>query len=248
MKQHLFFDLDDTLVHCNIYFHEVLNEFAARMCETFASSGLTREAVLAKQSEIDIAGVRIHGFKSDHFPQSLVDTYRHFCGRFGESPSAEEERSLWRLGLSVYERDVEPYPHMEETLESLAAQGHVLHLYTGGDAFVQRRKIRRLRLERYFDRRVYIRTHKRLDDLRAILAEVGCDPAHTWMIGNSVRTDVLPALACGLNVLYMKRPNEWVYNVLPIDVPPRGVFLTLQSLADIPPVIRRHAEAAGAGS
>jgi len=242
MKQHLFFDLDDTLVHCNKYFQAVLNEFAERMMFRFPHLALTRKAVLAKQAEIDIAGIRVLGFKPDHFPQSLVDTYRHFCAVAGERPSPEEEREIWRLGMSVFEREVEPYPHLEETLETLSSQGHVLHLYTGGDARFQRRKIRKLNLVRHFGNRVYVRRHKSESDLRGILAAVSCDPSRTWMIGNSVRTDVLPALACGLHVVYMKHEGEWSYNVVPINIKPRGVFETVRSLAEIPPIIRRHAE------
>ena len=242
MKQHLFFDLDDTLVHCNKYFQDVLNEFAERIMLRFPHLALTRKAVLAKQAEIDIAGIRVLGFKLDHFPQSLVDTYRHFCDLAGERPSSEEEREIRRLGMSVFEREIEPFPHMEETLETLSAQGHVLHLYTGGDSRFQRKKIRKLNLDRHFGNRVYVRRHKSESDLRKILASVSVDPSRTWMIGNSLRTDILPALACGLHVVYMKHKGEWSYNVVPINVKPRGVFETVRSLAEIPPIIFRHAE------
>src|SRR5690606_41582641 len=113
---------------------------------------------------------------------------------------------------------------------------------TCGIALSKRRKIRKRILVRHCGSRVYVRRHKSESDLRGILAAVSCDPSRTWMIGNSVRTDVLPALACGLHVVYMKHEGEWSYNVVPINIKPRGVFETVRSLAEIPPIIRRHAE------
>ncbi|MCC3373149.1 HAD family hydrolase [Cohnella sp. REN36] len=237
MKQQILFDLDDTLIYCNKYFHLIQDQFADLMTTWFAYAGLTREAVLEKHAEIDIAGVQLVGFQSEHFPQSFVDTYRHYSNLFGRPRSEEEERHLWQLGLSVYEQEIEAYPHMNETLDNLAQSGHRLHLYTGGDPVIQRRKIEQMNLERYFEDRIYIRMHKNTDALKEILRDGRFDVDRTWMIGNSVRTDVLPALACGLNAIYLKQELEWVYNVLPIDASPQGAFLTLSALPQVPPAI-----------
>ncbi|MBB6669207.1 HAD family hydrolase [Cohnella nanjingensis] len=237
MKQHILFDLDDTLIYCNKYFHLIQDQFADLMTTWFASAGLTREAVLEKHAEIDIAGVQVVGFQSEHFPQSFVDTYRHYSALHGRPRSREEEQHLWQLGLSVYEQEIEAYPHMEETLDSLAQSGHRLHLYTGGDPVIQRRKIEQMKLERYFKDRIYIRMHKNTDALKEILRDGRFETERTWMIGNSVRTDVLPALACGIHAIYLKQELEWTYNVVPLDASPRGALLTLTALPQVPPAI-----------
>lgn len=238
MKQNILFDLDDTLIHCNKYFHFVQEQFADLMTTWFAPFGLTKQAVLAKHSEIDIAGVHIVGFKSEHFPQSFVDTYRYYSALHGRPESADEEALLWKLGLSVFEQETEPYPFMNETLESLAAAGHQLHLYTGGDPDIQKRKIEAAGLQRYFRDRIYIRLHKNVEALKEILRAQKLRIDRTWMVGNSIRTDVLPALSCGLHAIYLKQELEWDYNVLPIaDAKPSGAFLTLSSLHQVPPAI-----------
>jgi putative hydrolase of the HAD superfamily len=243
LKQYLLFDLDDTLIYCNKYFHFVLEQFADLLSAWFSPYGIAREAICGKQAEIDVAGVQVFGFRSDHFPRSLVETYRHFCAVTGREASPDEERRLHRLGLSVYEHEVEPYPQMEETLETLAASGHRLHLYTGGDSAIQRRKIRKLKLERYFQDRIYIRQHKDTAALQAVLKEADVDPERTWMIGNSLRTDILPALESGIRAIYMKRQGEWAYNVLPAPaVRSKGAFLTLTELSAIPSAIHRYME------
>lgn len=241
MKQTLLFDLDDTLVHCNKYFLLILDQFADLMSDWFGPCGISRGEILEKQTEIDIAGVQVHGFKGDHFPQSFVDTYRHFSSLTGRRTSPVEIDTLFRLGRSVYELEVEPYPHMDETLEHLVREGHELHLYTGGETYIQQNKIERLQLRKYFEDRIYVRRHKNADALEQILLDNGLDRSSTWMIGNSLRTDVVPALQCGIHSVYLKHENEWSYNLVPIEVPPAaGAFVTLHSLIDVPVAIRNY--------
>lgn len=241
MKQTLLFDLDDTLVHCNKYFLLILDQFASRMLDWFGSYGITREEILEKHTEIDIAGVQVHGFKGDHFPQSFVDTYLYFSSLTGRRTSPVEIDALFRLGRSVYDLEVEPYPHMDETLEHLIREGHELHLYTGGETYIQHSKIERLQLRRFFEDRIYVRQHKNADALEQILRDNGLDRSATWMIGNSLRTDVLPALQCGIHSVYLKHENEWTFNLVPIETPPTAsAFLTLHSLIEVPVAIRSY--------
>ncbi|GGF90082.1 HAD family hydrolase [Paenibacillus abyssi] len=240
MKQTLLFDLDDTLIHCNKYFYMIIDQFSDLMTTWFSGYGITADTIRDKQTEIDIAQVHVLGFKSDHFPQSFIDTYRYFSDITGRKMSILEEDLLWRLGLSVYEQEVEPYPNMQATLDQLAEQGHDLHLYTGGEPLIQKRKIERLQLERYFGSRIYVRRHKNNEALESILSEGNFDRDHTWMIGNSIRTDVVPALTAGIHAIHMKSEIEWLYNVIQIDVQPRGAFFTLQHLIEVPDTIHSY--------
>ncbi|RUS47120.1 HAD family hydrolase [Cohnella sp. AR92] len=240
MKQTLLFDLDDTLIYCNKYFNLTLEQFADTMMDWFSSYGPSRAGILDKHTEIDIAGVKVLGFQSEHFPQSFVDTYLHYSSLYGREPNAKEQKLLWDIGISVYEHEVEPYPHMEETLGFLRDNGHELHLYTGGDPAIQRRKIERLELDRFFEDRIYVRMHKNTEALKGILAERSFEQGRTWMIGNSIRTDVVPALECGLNAIYMKRDREWTFNMVPIEAAPQGAFLTLTDLSEVPGAIEQY--------
>jgi putative hydrolase of the HAD superfamily len=241
MKQQIMFDLDDTLIHCNKYFYLVIEQFSDAMVTWFGGfSDVTAKAIRDKQMELDIACVSVSGFKSEHFPQSFVDTYYHFSNLTGRSRAASEENFLWKLGLSVYEHDTEPYPNMEQTLFALAEAGHELHLYTGGELLIQQRKIKSLQLERYFDNRIYIRQLKNNDALEDILTTGLFARELTWMIGNSIRTDVVPALTAGIHAIHMRAQTEWTYNVIQIDVMPKGAFLTLDHLKDVPDAIYQY--------
>lgn len=236
-RQHIIFDLDDTLIHCNKYFDLILEQFADLLADRFGADGITNKEIRDKQTEIDVAGVHQIGFTSSHFPQSLVDTYRYYCRILGREALAEEEARLLQLGLSVYEQPIEPYPGMVETLTSLSSQGHELYLYTGGETVIQQRKIEQMKLAEYFQDRIYIRRHKNAEALEEILRSHRFDRKRTWMIGNSLRTDVMPALSAGINAIYIKIPNEWLYNIVELQHDSDANMHTVSSLEEVPRII-----------
>ncbi|WP_168122638.1 HAD hydrolase-like protein [Paenibacillus sp. HB172176] len=241
MKQQILFDLDDTLIYCNKYFFFIVDQFIDTVTTWFNGYGVvTPASVRAMQLERDVALIAETGFKSEHFPQSFVETYEHFCAITGRRRSDTEVDFLWKLGYSVYDHDTEPYPNMEQTLERLASEGHELHLYTGGEPLIQSRKIEKMKLDRFFESRVYIRQLKNNEALEDILASGSFNRERTWMIGNSIRTDVVPALTAGIHAIHMRSEEEWHYNVVQIDVQPRGAFLTLERLIDVPSAIHSY--------
>ncbi|WP_334077225.1 HAD family hydrolase [Paenibacillus sanfengchensis] len=237
LRQQLIFDLDDTLVHCNIYFERILDEFAGLIVSWLSDSRISADEVRGKQIEIDVAGVQKIGFVSTHFPQSLIDTYRYFCRLLGREIRLAEEDKLLKLGMSVYDQEVEPYPGMELTLELLERQGHELYLYTGGETVIQQRKIEQMKLANYFQDRIYIRRHKNIDALEEILSSRTFDRKNTWMIGNSLRTDIAPALSAGINSIYIKHPTEWSYNLIDLKKTTDTQMYTISSLTEVPSII-----------
>ncbi|AOZ91085.1 HAD family hydrolase [Paenibacillus crassostreae] len=241
-RQQILFDLDDTLIHCNKYFGMVLDQFDQLIRNWFNDDEITSEEILQKQLEIDIASVHHVGFKSGNFPQSLIQTYRYFCQKFQRLIYPQEEDQLLLLGNSVYELEVEPYPGMIETLESLKSDGHQLHLYTGGESAIQQRKIDQMKLNMYFDERIYIREHKNTDSLEQILRNGRFDRSSTWMIGNSLRTDVLPALTAGICSIYIQISNEWEYNIVELNQTPEQILYTATSIHEVPELIEHKIE------
>jgi putative hydrolase of the HAD superfamily len=239
-KQAILFDLDDTLIYCNKYFDVVIDQFADLAETWFHGYHITHAELKQKQSEIDLAKVLKQGFAPDHFPQSFVDTYSYFCELTGRPKNEEEINRLYKLGCSVYSHEVEPVPHMEKTLMTLQGEGHTLHLYTGGDPSIQMRKIKDAGLERFFADRIYVTRHKNVSFLESIIRDRGLKRASTWMIGNSLRTDVIPALKNGIHSIYIPAEKEWAFNIVEVDVKPKGAFLTLQSLQEVPNAIGNY--------
>ncbi|MFK7692812.1 HAD family hydrolase [Paenibacillus sp. HJGM_3] len=238
--QTILFDLDDTLIHCNKYFDFVLDQFFDLMTTWFAGYRVTKEEVKTKQYEIDEQGVQKHGFVSDHFPQSLVDTYIHFSTVTGRETSVEEQERLYDLGNSVYTLTIEPYPNMTETLEKLVLQGHELFLYTGGDTVIQERKVKQMGLNAFFGDRIFISPHKTTAMMESILDKQRFDRNKTWMIGNSIRTDIVPAIETGINAIHIPAISEWKYNIVEIQSKPQRLYLQLKSLLEVPPAILQY--------
>lgn len=242
-SQHIIFDMDDTLIHCNKYFDLILGEFFELMTKWFEKFGVTTEQIRNKQMEIDVAGVNKLGFASANFPQSLIDTYRFFCVQHQKAPVLREEEELFKLGLSVYDQEIEAYPGMVETLDTLQNEGHRLYLYTGGESRIQKRKIEQMKLADFFDDRIYIRQHKNVKALEEILSSGQFNRSLTWMIGNSLRTDVVPALTAGINSIYIKQQREWHYNLVELKQEPHNVLYTVSALTDVPNIIAENAVA-----
>ncbi|WP_458122200.1 HAD family hydrolase [Paenibacillus sp. Z6-24] len=237
--QHLIFDMDDTLIYCNKYFNLILDEFISLLSGWFADEGLQMHDIRQKQIEIDVAGVHQVGFASEHFPRSLVETYHHFSHLYNRPTSELEERQLRLLGSSVYEKEVEAYPGMVETLEMLQQAGHTLYLYTGGEDAIQQRKIDQMKLTSYFDSRIFIRQHKNVKALEEIITSHLLPRQDTWMIGNSLRSDVQPALQASLNTIYIKHELEWAYDIIQLQAETEQSFHTVSKLTEVPDIIHQ---------
>jgi len=239
MPQQILFDLDDTLIYCNRYFFRAIDRFAHQLVNWFNSPVVTLDAVKSKQGEFDSELIGQSGFKSEHFPQSFLETYNYYSELLGRAVSASERDWLWKTGIDVYAHKTEPYPHMEDTLQQLKRQGHELHLYTGGEQRIQLRKIEDMDLMRYFDDRIYIRQKKNISALDELLTAQAFERSRTWMIGNSIRNDIVPALHAGIHAIHIEVPEEWEYNIIQVDVEPKGQYFSVQSLLEIPSTFAR---------
>lgn len=240
--QQVIFDLDDTLVHCNKYFDLILGQYFELMTDWFNEYAPTTSELRNKQVEIDIHTVSTSGLASENFPKSLIATYHYFCAKYNRPSDPFHEKQLMKLGLSVYDQEIEAYPGMVETLDILKQEGHHLFLYTGGDDIIQQRKIEQMKLDTYFDDRIYIRQHKNVEALENILTAYKFDRKRTWMIGNSLRTDVLPAVTAGINSIYLKQQNEWSYNLIELQHEMQQAVMTISTINEVPPVIRTAAK------
>jgi putative hydrolase of the HAD superfamily len=243
MRQFILFDLDDTLIHCNRFFNEARREFLDAMERMFAEYPISRQMVDETQQRIDLSGIEQFGLGKHRFPESLLSTYRLMCEKYGKKPLQHEEEELLSIGYGVYTKEVELYPHAQETLELLRDEGHELYLYTGGDSEIQNSKVQRAGLDQIFPpQRRFISEHKNRDVLSRIIRENQFDREHTWMIGNSARNDIRPALLEGIHAIHLPDKGGWSFDEADLNVPVMGKFHTLESLANVPPIIRAHVE------
>jgi len=233
----LLFDLDDTLIHCNKYFDLVIDQFADLMETWFASHRLSKAEIKAKQLELDLAGIHIEGFTAERFPESFAETYDHYSSLLGRASDPEERQRVLDLGYTVYDSEFELYPNVVDTLFRLQAEGHLLSLYTGGVEAIQRGKVEKVNLGPFFEDRVHVAQHKNAEALERILQTNGFDRSRTWMIGNSLRTDIFPALECGIGAMYIPPLSNWAFDNLEPPAEDVERLLRLESIQQVPAVL-----------
>ena len=200
MRQQLIFDADDTLWENNIYFEEAFDQF----CEYLAHSSMTASQVRAVLDEIEIANSKIHGYGSRSFARNLIACFEHLAER---DIAPADIAAIHDLVATILQRPMELLPGVAETIAELSER-HELTLFTKGDPEEQKLKIDRSGLAPYFQHAAIVR-EKNAAAYRTLTAERGFRPEETWMIGNSPRSDINPALAVGLSAVFVPHPRTW---------------------------------------
>jgi putative hydrolase of the HAD superfamily len=223
-----------------------LNRFAGWMAERFPD--IDQQKFLAVQHDLDVKTIEKAGYGRDRFPSSLVETYRWFCRHTGRQSDPLEESTCMAIGLSVYQHKVEVYDGVFETLEQLKVDGHRLSVYTAGDYRIQRKKLLDSGLLPYFEHE-FISKHKNSQVLWQILGKLAEERENVWMIGNSLRSDIRPAMEVGIHALHIPAKKEWSYNQVELTVKPRMkcMFLRLNDIEEVPFAVKRHIDTQSVG-
>jgi putative hydrolase of the HAD superfamily len=223
----LIFDADDTLWENNIYFERAFDDFV----EFLDHSTLTPTQVRDVLNEIELVNSKIHGYGSVNFGKNLQQAYEHLVER---EVCPEDLAHVMSLAVRILEQPIELIEGVEETLRELQ-QRHDLTLFTKGHPEEQRMKVDRSELGRYFAHTAIVR-EKDAAAYRQLVEERSLDPRRTWMIGNSPKSDVNPAIEAGLNAVLVPHPHTWVLEHQGLGDFPEGRFLEVGTFAEL----RRH--------
>jgi putative hydrolase of the HAD superfamily len=223
--QTLMIDADDTLWENNVLFDRAIADFI-----TFLDHKThTPDEVRDHLNRIEHERVKVHGYGTASFRQSLFVCFEELSGQYVTEAHRTE---IERFTSIISEGEIELLPHVAETLQDLT-QRHRLLLVTKGDEEEQRAKLVRSGLAPYFHG-VEVLREKHEEAYRVLSERHICDPACTWMIGNSPKSDVNPALAAGLHAIHLPHANTWILEHEPVREPPAGqTLLILGSFADL---------------
>ena len=199
-RQFLLIDGDDTLWENNVYFEQAIEAFI----DFLGHSSMTREQVRAALDEVEHMNIGVHGYGSAAFTKNLQQTYERLAERDGRP---EDIGHVMQLGQRIASQPLALIPDVAETIDYLAGR-HDLMLVTKGHPEEQRLKIERSGLESRFTATAVVH-EKAIDTYRAIARERNLDPTRTWMIGNSPRSDINPALQAGLNAVFIPHAHTW---------------------------------------
>lgn len=218
----LVFDADDTLWENNIYFERAFDDFV----EYLSHSRLTAAQIREVLNEIELVNARIHGYGSKNFGRNLQQAYQHLAER---EICDGDLRHVMSLAERILEQPLELIDGVDETLQYLSGR-HDLTLFTKGHAEEQRLKVDRSGLGRYFAHTAIVK-EKDAPAYRRLVEERGFHPRDTWMIGNSPKSDINPALEAGLNAVLVPHPHTWVLEHQ--DLTENGRLLRVEKFADL---------------
>ena len=197
----LAFDADDTLWDCQSYFERVEQEY----CELLADYAKPRE-VSASLFETETANMDELGYGSKAFTLSLIENaVRMSDGRV----SGDTVRAILELGRSLLRLPATPLEGVAETLDALRRRGsYRMAVFTKGELLDQENKLHRSGLGRYFDV-VSIVSDKTPDSYRRLCRELGVEPRELCMVGNSLKSDIAPALSVGASAGHVPFHTTW---------------------------------------
>ncbi len=203
------FDADDTLWQNEHLFRLTQERFAALLAD-YAEPG----HLAARLLEAERRNLGHYGFGVKGFVLSMIETAIEVTE---DAVPASVIRQLIEAGQEMLRHPIELLPHAREVIEELAAEFRIL-LITKGDLLDQERKLAQSGLGELFDG-VEIVSDKTPEIYRAVFARHGEGPAQAMMVGNSMRSDVIPAIKAGGRGVFVPHGMTWE---LEHDDPPEG--------------------------
>src|SRR6516164_5573777 len=226
MPQHLLIDADDTLWENNIYFERAFDEFV----EFLAHSSMTAREIRDVLDEIEEANAKIHGYGSLNFARNLKQCYQHLAER---DVREQDLRTVMSFAERILGCPMEVIDGVPETLEYLSLR-HELTLFTKGHSEEQKLKVERSGLAHFFHHTAIVREKDRAAYTK-LVEDRAMDAGRTWMIGNSPKSDINPALDAGLKAVFVPHAHTWVLEKQEIQQADRRLLI-LDRFADL----RRH--------
>jgi putative hydrolase of the HAD superfamily len=216
-------DADDTLWHHGSFYMDAKQRFGELLAPYIDADSLAHE-----HAETERRNIGLYGYGAKSFTLSIIETGLRVGG---DRIDARTIRSLLEVGRSMVEHPIELLEGVEPTIAQLSDIGRLV-LVTKGDLFLQEAKLASSGLGDAFSG-VEIVSDKTVDTYRRIFRRYGVEPDHAVMAGNSVRSDVLPALEAGAYAALVPYDVVWAHEAAdaPFDHPR---FRELSSLNALP--------------
>ncbi|MGS4344916.1 HAD family hydrolase [Myroides odoratus] len=216
------FDADDTLWVNEPYFQEAEQAFIQLLNE-YASSDLLSQALY----QTEVKNLPLYGFGIKGFILCMIETAQHIsANRLSPHIIAE----IIALGHDLLQKPIELLEGVQPTLEALHGK-YKLILATKGDLLDQQRKIANSNLGHYFHH-IEVMSDKQTTDYQQLLQRLACKPEAFFMVGNSMKSDILPVLALDAHAGYLPYHVTWSHEQHD-SLPQHTQFISLQKMTDL---------------
>ena len=222
------FDADDTLWHSETLYIGTQARFRA-LLEPYRPA----EEVDRALHQTEMRNLEIFGYGVKGFTLSMIETAIELSE--GRIAAADIQRIIgW--AREMLDTPMELFPQLEETLAALAGT-HRLLLVTKGDLLDQETKLARSGLGEYFDH-VEIVSDKTPAAYRRILTRNGIEAGRFMMVGNSLRSDILPVVEIGGRAVYVPYEHTWMHENS-VEANPEQPYHVLEHIGLLPDLVRR---------
>ena len=224
-SQTLLIDADDTLWENNIYFEGAIGRFISFLNHHEFSAEQVREVL----NDVERECIVKHGYGLHSFAHALVDTF----ARLSTEPATPELQAQIRsLADTIADHPVQLLPEVPETLQYLSQRHHLI-LMTKGAIAEQTGKVERSGLQEYFAA-IEIVAEKDPAAYADVVDKHDLEPDTTWMVGNSPKSDINPALAAGLHAIFVPHGNTWILEHEEVNqAPPKQKLLIVGRFAEL---------------
>lgn len=221
--QHLLIDADDTLWENNVYFERAFDEFV----DFLGHSRLSPDEVREVLDQIELDNVVEHGYGSKSFGRNLLQCFERLAER---SYADGDLDSVVQIADRILHHPIDVIAGVRDTLAYLTERHH-LTLCTKGHTEEQLLKFERSALGPYFHGVEVVR-EKDAAAYREIVQRFSMTPERTWMVGNSPKSDIHPALEAGLRAIFVPHERTWSLEI--VDLPePSERFRMVERFSDL---------------
>ena len=222
------FDADDTLWINETYYLETENEF----CRLLAKYRDTSQEISAELYKIETANMRLYGYGIKAFTLSLVETALKISSN--KVPQDIIEKII-NLGKAQLDKPLVLLDNVKNVLGKLS-RNYRLIVVTKGDLLDQENKLRKSSLEKYFHH-IEIMSDKKESDYCKLLKHLDIEPAQFMMVGNSLRSDIIPVLEIGGYAVYVPFHTTWEHETADENSITSSRFRKIERISQVAEVI-----------
>jgi len=223
------FDADDTLWH----YERLYSQTQAKIASLLAPFS-TSEEIDAHLNRVELDNVHLYGYGIKGFTLSMIEAATEIGnGRL----SNKDIQNIIRYAKEMLVADIQLIESVSDIVSRLAKK-YPLAIITKGDLFEQETKIARSGLESYFQQ-VEIVGQKTSEIYTRILGRSNVAPERFLMVGNSLRSDILPVLELGGNAVYIPSDTTWVHEMVEETPTGKAGFYQLQHIGELPALLDR---------
>lgn len=202
------FDADDTLWINEPYFRETEDRFCELLEDYLPHHSVARELL-----QMEIRNINLYGYGVKGFMLSMIEAAIELSNKTIKVDVIEK---IIALGKELLEKPIVLLDEVEDVLQALQGK-YKLMVATKGDLLDQERKLRKSGLEHYFHH-IEIMSEKKEADYQKLLKHLDIQPAEFMMLGNSLKSDVLPVLELGGHAVHIPYHTTWVHETIDKDI------------------------------